>query len=133
LHPEPVTIPQAADYVTRLRSAFIEVDLDERKTKIKEQIQSAAQNLDGHIAIYPDLLAEVTNLVEWPSVVVGKFDQEFLSLPAEVITTVMVTHQRYFPVFKRSAISRPQAPLKLSNTLLPNFITISTGIQLNLM
>lgn len=115
LHPEPVTITQAADYVTRLRSAFVEVDSDERKVKIKEQVQSAAQNLDGHVAIYPELLAEVTNLVEWPSAVVGNFDREFLSLPPEVITTVMVTHQRYFPVFQAD------------NTLLPNFITISNG------
>ena len=115
LHPEPVTITQAADYVTRLRSAFVEVDSDERKAKIKEQVQSAAQNLDGHVAIYPELLAEVTNLVEWPSAVVGNFDREFLSLPPEVITTVMVTHQRYFPVFQAD------------NTLLPNFITISNG------
>ncbi len=115
LHPEPVTITQAGDYITRLRSAFVEVDSDERKAKIKEQVQSAAQNLDGHVAIYPELLAEVTNLVEWPSAVVGNFDREFLSLPPEVITTVMVTHQRYFPVFQAD------------NTLLPNFITISNG------
>jgi len=128
LHPEPVTIPQAADYVTRLRSAFIEVDLDERKTKI--EIRSA-QNLDGHIAIYPDLLAEVTNLVEWPSVVVTN-DQEFLSLPAEVITTVMV-HQRYFPVFKAVSDQPSASSSEAVNTLLPNFITIPTGIQLNLM
>jgi glycyl-tRNA synthetase beta chain len=127
LHPEPVTIPQAADYATKLRSAFIEVDLDERKTKIKEQVQSTAQNLDGHVAIYPELLEEVTNLVEWPSAVVGKFDQEFLSLPAEVITTVMVTHQRYFPVFQAVSDQPSASSSEAINTLLPNFITISNG------
>ena len=115
MHPEPVTIPQASDYITSLRSAFVEVDLDERKAKIQEQLQVKAQNLGGRVAIYPDLLVEVINLVEWPSPVVGNFDREFLNLPPEVITTVMVTHQRYFPVFQASG------------ELLPHFITISNG------
>ena len=115
MHPEPVTIPQASDYVTGLRSAFVEVDLDERKAKIQEQVRVSAQNLGGRVAIYPDLLVEVINLVEWPSPVVGNFDREFLNLPPEVITTVMVTHQRYFPVFQASG------------DLLPHFITISNG------
>jgi len=127
LHPEPVTIPKAVDYVTRLRSAFIEVDSTARQAKIKQQIQSAAQQLDGHVAIYPELLEEVTNLVEWPSVVVGKFDPEFLSLPPEVITTVMVTHQRYFPIFKAVSDQPSTNQTEAANTLLPNFITVSNG------
>jgi glycyl-tRNA synthetase beta chain len=127
LHPEPVTIPQAADYVTTLRSAFVEVDLAERKTKIQEQIHGSAQQLDGHAAIYPELLSEVTNLVEWPSGVVGKFDPEFLSLPPEVITTVMVTHQRYFPIFKAASAQPDANQTEAANTLLPYFITVSNG------
>jgi glycyl-tRNA synthetase beta chain len=62
-------------------------------------------------------LDEVTDLVEWPTAVVGKFDPEFLSLPPEVVTEVMVTHQRYFPVFKN----------EVGGELLPHFITISNG------
>lgn len=134
LHPEPVTIPQAADYLTTLRSAFVEVDHSERQAKIQEQVKSTAQQLDGHIAIYPELLEEVTNLVEWPSPVVGKFDPEFLSLPPEVTTTVMVTHQRYFPIFKAvsgqlpGVSDQPSAnQTEATNTLLPNFITVSNG------
>jgi len=53
--------------------------------------------------------------VEYPSAVVGKFDASFLSLPTEVITTVMVTHQRYFPV------------LESDDQLLAKFITIANG------
>lgn len=153
LHPEPVTIAQAENYVTSLRSAFVEVDPDQRQAKIQEQVKSTAQHLEGHIAIYPELLAEVTNLVEWPSAVVGKFDPEFLSLPPEVIITVMVAHQRYFPIFKavsglpgaesegsysrRVSLMHPQLSktsdqpsanqTDASNTLLPYFITISNG------
>lgn len=112
-----VTILQAADYVESLRSAYIEVDHLQRKTKIKEQVQAAANQLGGWADISEGLLAEVTNLVEWPTAVVGKFDAEFLNLPPEVITTVMVTQQRYFPVFKSEGAAE----------LLPYFITVSNG------
>ena len=117
LHPEPVTIPQATDYITALRSAYVAVDADERAKTIKQQVQESVQNLDGYAEIYPDLLAEVTNLVEWPTAVVGKFESEFLNLPTEVITTVMVSHQRYFPVFQSASPTE----------LLPYFVTISNG------
>ena len=117
LHPEPVTIPQATDYITALRSAYVAVDADERATTIKQQVQESVQKLDGYAEIYPDLLAEVTNLVEWPTAVVGKFESEFLNLPTEVITTVMVSHQRYFPVFQAANTTE----------LLPYFVTISNG------
>jgi len=127
LHPEPVTISQAADYVTCLHSAFVEVDAAKRKAKIQEQVQASAQQLDGRVAIYPELLKEVTNLVEWPSAVVGIFDSEFLSLPPEVIITVMATHQRYFPVFKGVREQPSANQTEAVNTLLPNFITISNG------
>ena len=122
LHPATVTISQATDYITCLRSAFVEVDVAARQAKIKEQVQTTAQQLDGDVEIYPELLEEVTNLVEFPSAVVGKFDPEFLSLPPEVITTVMVSHQRYFPIFQATNDQTLHA-----TSLLPNFITISNG------
>lgn len=117
LHSESITIPQAADYIQCLQAAYITVEPETRRTTIQQQVEAAAQKLGGHIPIYPDLLEEVTNLVEWPTAVVGKFDPEFLSLPPEVVTEVMVTHQRYFPVFKNEAATE----------LLPYFITISNG------
>ncbi|HEY9709008.1 MAG TPA: glycine--tRNA ligase subunit beta, partial [Oculatellaceae cyanobacterium] len=117
LHPQPVEIPQAADYVQCLHSAYVAVQPDERRGKIQQQVEAAAQKLGGYVPIYPDLLAEVTDLVEWPTAVIGKFDPEFLSLPPEVVTEVMVTHQRYFPVFKNDQATE----------LIPYFITISNG------
>ncbi|MFK0729637.1 MAG: glycine--tRNA ligase subunit beta [Gloeotrichia echinulata GP01] len=117
LHPEPVTIARATDYVTTLRSVYVAVDAQERATNIAAEVNASVQTLNGHAEIYPDLLEEVSNLVEWPSPVVGKFEDEFLNLPTEVITTVMVSHQRYFPVFKAAD----------SKELLPYFVTISNG------
>ncbi|MBP5972432.1 glycine--tRNA ligase subunit beta [Brasilonema sp. CT11] len=117
LHPEPVTISHASDYVTTLRSGSVVVDTDERVNTITQQVKESVQKLGGYAEIYPDLLQEVTNLVEFPSAVIGKFESEFLNLPTEVITTVMVSHQRYFPVFQSSN----------TKDLLPNFVTISNG------
>jgi glycyl-tRNA synthetase beta chain len=117
LHPESITIPHASDYVTTLRSASVVVDTDERVNTITQQVKESVEKLGGYTEIYPDLLEEVTNLVEFPSAVIGKFESEFLNLPTEVITTVMVSHQRYFPVFQSSN----------TKDLLPNFVTISNG------
>jgi glycyl-tRNA synthetase beta chain len=115
LSPQPVTIPTASSYVETLRQAYIIVDSNERKEIIKEQIEAKAKELGGIAEISLDLLAEVNNLVEYPTAVVGNFETDFLQLPAEVITTVMVKHQRYFPIKDQNG------------SLLPNFITISNG------
>ena len=120
LHPKLIEISQAKDYVEELRKGYIEVDSQQRKNQIEQQIQAAAQKVKGKAEIPAELLAEVTNLVEWPTAVVGKFDEEFLILPAEVTTTVMVTHQRYFPILKS-----PKTAKEIE--LLPYFITISNG------
>ncbi|HLO86756.1 MAG TPA: glycine--tRNA ligase subunit beta [Nostocaceae cyanobacterium] len=117
LHPEAVTIPHAEKYVNTLRDAFVDVVPSERTTTITAQVQAAVNKLGGYVEIYPDLLEEVTNLVEWPTAVIGKFEDEFLKLPTEVSTTVMVSHQRYFPVFKTAE----------QKELLPYFVTISNG------
>lgn len=117
LHPEPVTIPQATNYVQCLHSAYVIVDPDQRQSSIQKQVEAAAQTLRGYTPLYDDLLAEVTNLVEWPTAVVGTFEPHFLNLPPEVVTTVMVTHQRYFPVFTTEQVTE----------LIANFITISNG------
>lgn len=116
LHPGPIEIDHAADYVPRLEAAWVDVSPEHRRTRIEQEVQNAATSVEGEALLYPDLLAEVINLVEWPAAVVGKFDPEFLDLPAEVIVTEMVSHQRYFPVQQ-----------KQSQELLPYFIAISNG------
>ncbi|OBQ36125.1 MAG: glycyl-tRNA synthetase subunit beta [Anabaena sp. MDT14b] len=117
LHPEPVSISHATEYVKTLASGYVNVPPENRAEIITNQVKAAAEKLGGYTPIYPDLLAEVVNLVEYPTAVIGKFEEEFLNLPKEVITEVMVSHQRYFPVFKNADCQE----------LLPNFITISNG------
>jgi len=67
----------------------------------------------GRAIVEQNLLDEVTALCEWPSGVMGSFDEAFLAVPAEVLIETMQTHQKYFPV------------VSLSGKLLPRFITIS--------
>ncbi|NEN87470.1 MAG: glycine--tRNA ligase subunit beta [Okeania sp. SIO3H1] len=121
LHPESIEIYQAKDYAEVLKKAYIEVDFQQRKSQIEQQIQTVAKKVQGTAEVPTELLAEVTNLVEWPTAVVGKIDEEFLILPPEVTTTVMVTHQRYFPVLKSTKTAKSKVEL------LPYFITISNG------
>ncbi|MCG5060115.1 MAG: glycine--tRNA ligase subunit beta [Limnoraphis sp. WC205] len=118
LHPELIEISTATDYLEALRQGFIEVDPEQRKTTIEQEITTAAKSIGGNAEIPEELLAEVIHLVEWPTAVVGKFEDEFLNLPPEVIKMVMVTHQRYFPVLETASA---QSPLK------SYFITISNG------
>ncbi|MEO1373490.1 MAG: glycine--tRNA ligase subunit beta [Cyanobacteria bacterium J06635_10] len=117
LHPGDLTLTQATDYVSSLNLASVVVDVETRVNRITQEIEDAAQKLNGFAEIYPDLLAEVVNLVEFPTAVVGNFEPEFLELPPEVITTVMVSHQKYFPMFKTED----------KKELLPYFITVSNG------
>lgn len=117
LHPAPITLPSADQYVRCLEAAYVRVDGSDRRQRIQAAAQDLAQTLGGVAAIDPSLLDEVTDLVEWPTAVSGSFDPAFLELPPQVITTEMESHQRYFPVLKTA-----DAP-----DLLPYFITISNG------
>lgn len=117
LHPDPVEIPQAAAYLDCLRQASIEPDPVVRQARIQEQVTAQAAQVKGWAEVYPDLLQEVVQLVEWPTAVLGQFDTEFLNLPPAVITMVMISHQRYFPVWKNQT----------AQALLPYFITIANG------
>jgi glycyl-tRNA synthetase beta chain len=117
LHPGAVTIPTAAAYANTLTAAYVQVDPAQRQNAILKQVKTAAESVNGQAEISEDLLSEVVFLVEWPTAVVGSFAAEFLELPSEVVTTEMVSHQRYFPV----------RPTDRPNALLPYFITVSNG------
>ena len=62
-----------------------------------------------------DLLNEVTFLLEYPTAFYGEFSPSYLEVPPEVLTTSMIEHQRYFPVFDKN------------NNLLPGFIGVRNG------
>lgn len=97
LAPGPVALGAAADYAARLRDAFVLADRDARRTAIEGRLGEACR-AEGLVAdAEPALVEEITDLVEWPTPFVGRFDARFLALPDAVLTTTMVHHQRYLP------------------------------------
>jgi len=112
-HPEAVSITRPADYQTALRHAYVDVDLAARRSSIREQVAQLAAEAGGTAATPDALLNEVTALCEWPSALLGSFDEAFLEVPPEVLIETMEKNQKYFPV------------LDDSGRLLPRFITVS--------
>lgn len=103
------------EYIEKLAENFVIVEPDKREKMITEGIRTLESQKEIQIPIAADLLAEVRNLVEYPTVFIGEFDQSFLQLPSEVLITSMKEHQRYFPVKSRS------------DELLPYFVGVRNG------
>jgi glycyl-tRNA synthetase beta chain len=106
----------AANYGSQLAQAGVVADPAERTSKIAEALRAALRALPG--ARYrrdEALLATVVNLVEAPAVVLGSFDREFLSLPEEILVTVMRDHQKYFAVEDEQGRLLPQFLAVLNN------------------
>ncbi len=91
-----MTVQDAASYVAALQKAHVLVDPAARRAHLEKELAAAAAGVGGEVVPNPGLLEENTFLVEYPSVVVGSFDQKFLQLPDEVLITSMREHQRYF-------------------------------------
>jgi len=100
--PGPHEIPTAADYEQVLQSARVVVDPAKRRDIIRKQVVGLGQSAGGKALVDDNLLAEVTNLVEWPRSICGSFDEEFLSVPAEALIASMQDHQKFFPVVNNS-------------------------------
>tara|TARA_B100001248_G_scaffold261812_1_gene254415 strand:- start:5047 stop:7107 length:2061 start_codon:yes stop_codon:yes gene_type:complete len=86
------------DYAAKLKKNYVVLDPSERAEIILQEInnQAFAQGLE--LINDPSLLNEVVGLVEWPVVLLGKLEDEFLSLPAEVLQTSMREHQKFFSI-----------------------------------
>jgi glycyl-tRNA synthetase beta chain len=96
LSPGEISVANSGDYLIKLKSAKVIPDPKERRTLIWAQCRDRA--LKEGLTVKPDeeLLDEVTGLVEWPVVLMGRIDQQFMTVPPEVLTTSMRTHQKYF-------------------------------------
>ncbi len=81
-----------------LHNQHIILDDNERRDEVWAQATELAETVGGKVAEDPDLLDEVTNLVEAPTALLGSFSDDYLALPREVLVTVMRKHQRYFAV-----------------------------------
>ncbi len=112
--PEAMPVTSAADHASKLRGAKVLIEREERKTIILEQAKKLCAAKGLELVEDLGLLEEVAGLVEWPVVLLGEMDRDFLNLPGEVIRLSMRTHQKYF------AVRDPKA-----KELAPHFIVVA--------
>ncbi len=98
--PEPFSVKSFADYVQKLREAKVILDGGERAQLIADQARGLAKKHALTLVDDEALLAENAGLTEWPVALMGAFDEAFLSVPQEVLTTSMKAHQKCFSVRK---------------------------------
>jgi len=112
---ERIEINDVAEYLPKLKANYVIVDQEERRSLIEEQVLATAREIGGCLHAYEELLDEVTYLLEYPTALAGRFEEKYLALPEELVTTPMVDQQRYFPVYSNEG------------RLLPHFITVRNG------
>ena len=124
---DPLPLATAEAYETSLHKAGIIANRQQRQEHIRRLIESKAAELGAVPQLKPALLEELTDLVEAPGLIVGRMEERFLSLPAEVSAMEMVTHQRYVPLFQA-----PANPLALDahGVLDPHFLAVTNASPL---
>ena len=113
-----LVIDEPKNYIEILKKGNVYVNQDERCEIIVNEAKKCAQknNLEIHFENMQDLLEEVTYITEYPVAVLCNFDEKYLKIPSIVTTTVMTSHQRYFPLWDKNG--------KLSNY----FITMANYV-----
>jgi glycyl-tRNA synthetase beta chain len=120
-------LKQAAEYEKLLEKLNVMANFEKRRESILSQVKKQEQKHGFEVELEDRLLTEVTNLVEWPTVLLGDFEKDFLELPSEVLVTSMAVHQRYFPVFQKNKDNKTGG-----KKLLPNFVTVRNGDERSL-
>jgi glycyl-tRNA synthetase beta chain len=93
----PIAIGHPSEYLGKLEAAYVLPEVESRRHRIRKALDAATRTIPG-LRWREDhaLVDAVTHLTEWPSVVLGAFEHEYLALPEEVLVTVMRDHQKYF-------------------------------------
>src|SRR5690625_439692 len=128
LHDGDVTFAVPADYAAALADAFVIADPQSRLELTRQLVTDLAAG--NGLSPEPDaaLLAEVNGLVEYPFPIMGSFDPEYLQLPAEVLTTVLIVHQRFFPLRDASGKLAP-AFIGVSNNRVADESVVRKGYE----
>lgn len=114
----PVEIADPDAYEQVLEKAYVIADRDRRKEAIWKAVESGAKDIGAEV-LDKDLLDEVANLLEYAHPIIGTFDESFLSIPREVLVTVMKHHQRYFPMYAAGDSSRLKASFGAFSNIVP--------------
>jgi glycyl-tRNA synthetase len=123
-----IELSGADDYLSAMAGSHIVVDVDKRREKVRTQAAALAASVGGRIPDDAGLLDEVTNLVERPTALLGRFEPEYLALPHDVLITVMKKHQRYFPVVRVESAGEQGT----AGELMPYFVAVRNGDDLHL-
>ncbi len=99
LAPGPFALASADELLPCITAHFVVPTEEEREASIREQAARIAANLDLDVDLPAKTMAEVVNLCEYPTLMVGTFDEKFLEVPKEITVDAMLVHQRYFPLF----------------------------------
>ncbi|TJX14716.1 glycine--tRNA ligase subunit beta [Tissierella creatinini] len=110
-----IEIDHVNNYEELLKNNYIIVNQLDRKDIIRYCSEKLVREKGGSILQDEELLDEITNIVEYPTPIIGRIKDEYLNLPMDVITTPMKEHQRYFPVIDDKG------------RLMPYFITVRNG------
>ncbi len=109
-----IIITQPKSYLDTLeKKGYVIADFERRREMVRDGVDAAAVDAGGQVVDGGSLYDEVAALVEWPVALVGRFDEQFLSLPREVVISTLTGHQRYFPVADDTG------------ALLPRFVTVA--------
>jgi glycyl-tRNA synthetase beta chain len=127
LAPGEIYVTSASDYVERLRAAHVVLDQDRRIEMIRRDLEAAAA-AEG-LSLKPDLalLEEVMGLVEFPVVLMGAIDADFMTLPPEVLATAMRAHQKYFSCLRADGTPAPRFLFVANNLTTDGGKTIVAG------
>lgn len=99
LAPGPHEVSDADALIDVLRGAFVVPSEAEREASIREQVRAVEERTGLTADLPAKTMEEVVNLAEYPTVMVGSFDELFLAVPKEITVDAMLVHQRYFPLF----------------------------------
>jgi len=123
LGPKPFKAKSFKEYKARLRETYVILDANERRESILADASATAKDAGFALKRDDGLLDEVTGLVEWPVALLGSIDEQFMDVPAEVLTTSMRTHQKYFAVEKADGTLAPRF------VVIANMLTEDGGTQ----
>ena len=112
-----IIIDQVNNYEKLLEENYVILDQNKRRDIIKYESTKIAKALGGEIHENEDLLEELTYIVEYPSPIKGSIKEKYLTLPKEVVTTTMIDHLRFTPIYSQDG------------ELLPYFITVRNGTR----
>ncbi len=116
MSPRSLQVTDHLDYFKKMKESWVMIDPEDRRKEIEGQIIKKAKDVGAVPVQDVDLVKTVSNLVEFPYSICGRFDERFLELPEAVLITVMKRHQRYFAIQDKDG------------SLIPHFVAVNNTV-----